>query len=69
MQPRVCLAKSDAWFVAHQRPINLNASTTDENGYLIIAALKWNFLCAGVFLCMIYVGGGELFNKVADNDK
>lgn len=37
MQVGVCLAESDVWSVAHQSPINLNASTRDENGYLIIS--------------------------------
>jgi len=26
------LAESDGWAAAHQSPINLNASTRDENG-------------------------------------
>lgn len=58
MQVGVCLAESDAWSVAHRKPINLNASTRDENGYLIIAVPGRNFLGARVFLWMIYVREG-----------
>lgn len=50
MQVGVCLAESDAWAVAHRKPINLNPSTRDENGYLIIAVPGRNFLWARVFL-------------------
>lgn len=44
MQVGVCLAESDAQAAAHRKPINLNASTRDENGYLIIAVPGRNFL-------------------------
>lgn len=58
MQVGVCLAENDVCSVAHQSPINLNASTGDENGYLIISVPGWNFLWARVFLQMIYVWEG-----------
>lgn len=58
MQVGVCVAESDAWAAAHREPINLNASTRDDNGYLITAVPGWKSLWARVFLYMIYVCEG-----------